>query len=965
MSKLGLVLKKNIARRFIAMMLVFLSLILAGAFFVLWKNYSTFHHFTTSVEHSKQKQELITQIADHTNQIFFRARGYYAFLNSYEYNELFHEKKKLEDSLASLKELSLNQSEIELVESVERFKDNYFTNVFPVGAQYAKDGDYASLRKLSSGGVNQEINGLISYATRYQEESEEALYQELRPLFKDLAQQGIWFIVYILMVLVVSIWVTTRTTRDIVTPLKRLSQEADHFAKGETVELKDLDRIDEIGLLSRSLDFMIRQIQVKEEVLIAQNEELQAQQDELMMQQEELQEALLKMEENEGYLEKRNRLIQSLSNTLDKQELLTSIIRNMVEVMDADKGIIILLNAERDFSSFGVSERGVAQLIGSLDHGPFIRISETKSPYVVLRENCVDERGYHEEHSTTSDLYLPVMNANNELVAYIILSRVGRTITSLEQQTATGLAKQISLSLDKLAMYEETAKQRQMTQDMLNTIQEGVQLLDLLGNTLQVNRPFCDLIGYENHGINLDTPELLRFFAHLRDKVNDPERLIQYLKAIIQDDGETTNGSHVFEMAGSRRKYIQVYAVPLYRNQEKLGTLLVYRDITKEYEIDKMKSEFVSTVSHELRTPLASVLGFAELLLHKELKPERQQRYMTAIHQEAKRLTSLINDFLDLQRMESGRQTYEIEQVEIDRLVREVFSLYSVQSPLHSFHLDLQTGKTKILGDKDKLRQVIMNLVSNAVKYSPNGGKVIVVCRDEQDRLLLTIQDEGLGIPPDSLPHLFTKFYRVDNSDRREIGGTGLGLAIVQEIVKMHHGEIAVTSESGNGSTFTVMLPISGEQRSATNHPAEADSLPARGAAVGHVMIIEDDLNLTELLRDELTGSGFAVYTFSEGAKAVAAMKQLQPDAIVLDLVLKDGENGWDVIERMQQDPALRGIPIVISSAFEEKKKAFELGAKGYLIKPYHPDTLSKAILLAITSNEAAGQILIPAQMKE
>ncbi|WP_312113295.1 ATP-binding protein [Brevibacillus reuszeri] len=962
MNDLRQILRKSITRRFTAMMLLFLSLIIAGAAIVLTLNYKAFAEYQATLKASKQKQDLVVQIKEHTNQIIFRARGYYAFLSPFEYNELFNEKQKLEQSLDLFKKLPLSREEQNLVTSIEGFFHNFFTNVFPTASNYAKTGDYEALRKFSASGLNQEVNNLISYATKYSKESEEMLMQENRLLFEDLTRQSSWFILYIVMVLGISLWVSIRMTRDIGSPLVRLATEADRFAQGHTAQLPDLERLDEIGKLTRSLDFLMKQIQSKEEILMAQNEELLAQQDELMVQQEDLQEALAKMEVNERFLEKRNLLVQSLSNTLDKRELLSSIIHNTTEVMDADKGVIVLLNMEQDVASFGVSPSGVTQLLRGLEDGPLVRIQETKLPYVLTRESTEGEKGYLEEAAHTSVLYLPVLNAGQEVVACMILSRVGRKLVEQDQHLAIGLAKQISLALDKLAMHEETEKQRQMTQDMLDTIQEGVQLVHLNGATLQVNRTFCELLGYDGV-LELQGYELEQFFSHLKERTKDSERLVQYVHAVVMNEGEVPSGSLVFELTQPQTRYIQLYAEPLYRHQEKWSTLLVYRDITKEYEIDQMKSEFVSTVSHELRTPLASVLGFAELLLNKELKPERQHRYMTAIYQEAKRLTSLINDFLDLQRMESGRQTYEHEKVAIDQLIREVFGSYRIQSPTHSFQLDLQTERTMVMGDRDKLRQVLVNLISNAVKYSPNGGCIRVICREDGKHLLVDIQDEGLGIPAEAIPHLFTKFYRVDNSDRREIGGTGLGLAIVQEIVQIHHGEIAVTSEAGQGSTFTVSLPLP-EEPFVVNHADHSEKQqPSPGQSNGQVVIIEDDVNLSELLRDELTGSGFHVYSFSKANDAMEAIEKLRPDAVVLDLVLQDGDDGWKVIQEMQENSELRTIPIVISSAFEEKKKAFDLGAKGYLIKPYHPDTLSKAILLAISSIESTGQILIPDQL--
>lgn len=956
--------RKSITRRFMSMMLIFLFLLIAGASIVLYMNYNAFSQYQTTIKNSMEKQKLIDQLVDHTSLIFFRARGYYAFLSESEYIELYNEKRQVEELIHSFNQLPLNTQEAAMVQQIETFVDHFFTHIFPTASGYAKAGDYESLRKLSASGINEEVNDLIRYASAYQIQSQQLLTDQNRTLFANLSQQSSWFLLYIVLVLIIAIYVAHRTTRDIGVPLGRISAQAERFAQGETVHLQDLDRTDEIGTLARSLDYSMRQIQAKEEVLVAQNEELQAQQDELMMQQEDLQDALAKMEAKERYLQKRNQIIQSLSNTLNKRELLHSIVINTTQVMNADKGIVVLLNDEYDSATLGLSAESFASFREGFEHGPLVRLQETGMPYLLTRESTISERSFYEGHSMTAELYVPVLNAADQVVACIVFARIDRTFSPQDIETATGLAKQISLSLDKLAMYEEAEKQRQMTQDMLDTIQEGVQLIDLQGNTLQVNRTFCEFLGYDLSSTMPHT-QLEDFLAQLEMLTEDHERVTEFIKAAVRNEGKRPASSFVFAITYPHRRQIQLYAEPLYRNQEKWSTLLVYRDITREYEIDRMKSEFVSTVSHELRTPLASVLGFAELMLNKALKPERQQRYVSAIYQEAKRLTALINDFLDLQRMESGLQNYLKEPIAIDSLVQEVFALYQVQSTRHSFTLDLQTPQVVVEGDRNKLRQVMTNLISNAVKYSPHGGEVRVTCRADGDRFLIDVADEGLGIPADALPHLFTKFYRVDNSDRREIGGTGLGLAIVAEIVAMHQGEITVTSESGRGSTFTVSLPHFKQPTTQQSDSLGSEvSLPGTQEK-GQVVIIEDDPNLSELLREELIGSGFTVHSYSQVNQALGAIEELMPDAVVLDLVLKDGENGWEVIERMQKQPQLRTIPIIISSAFEEQKKAFDLGAARYLIKPYHPDSLSKAILLAIADAEAGGQILIPDHEQE
>ena len=387
---------------------------------------------------------------------------------------------------------------------------------------------------------------------------------------------------------------------------------------------------------------------------------------------------------------------------------------------------------------------------------------------------------------------------------------------------------------------------------------------------------------------------------------------------------------------------------------EDFGTLLVHRDITKEYEVAQMKSEFVSTVSHELRTPLASVLGFTELLLTKELKPERKAKYLQTIYKEAKRLTSLINDFLDIQRMESQKQTYEKKYIDITSILQNVIELQEVNTSLHKIHLSVELEETTILGDRNKIEQVFINLLSNAIKYSPNGGNIFIRIYGSHNMVSIDFKDEGLGIPEEAIPNLFQQFYRVDNSDRRRIGGTGLGLAIVKEIVKAHNGTISVSSEYGKSSTFTTQFPEVG-MKSEQQSDVESDTLLRYT-----IMVIEDDLSLAELLNHELQDNGFHVDHYNSGKKALEQMKISAPDAIVLDIMLEDEIDGWAIMKEMKANEKLKDIPIFVSTAIDDKERGFSLGAQDYLVKPYKPSQLIKLIMHTLLRNERNGQVLVP-----
>jgi PAS domain S-box-containing protein len=236
--------------------------------------------------------------------------------------------------------------------------------------------------------------------------------------------------------------------------------------------------------------------------------------------------------------------------------------------------------------------------------------------------------------------------------------------------------------------------------------------------------------------------------------------------------------------------------------------LSISRDITARKEAERLKDELVSTVSHELRTPLTSLRGFAELMLTKEFSREKQKEFLAIIHNESVRLTNLINDFLDLQRIESGRQEYHIEALSLPALLRESVTLFSGGKDERPFHLVIPSHLPMVCADRERIQQVLANLFSNAVKFSPEGSAIFVGAQVQKEEAVVWVKDQGIGIPSNSLPKLFNKFFRVDNQDTRTIGGTGLGLALIKEIVADHNGRVWVESTEGQGSTFFFTLPV-------------------------------------------------------------------------------------------------------------------------------------------------------------
>jgi signal transduction histidine kinase len=236
-------------------------------------------------------------------------------------------------------------------------------------------------------------------------------------------------------------------------------------------------------------------------------------------------------------------------------------------------------------------------------------------------------------------------------------------------------------------------------------------------------------------------------------------------------------------------------------------------------ESEHTKSELVSNVSHELRTPLASVLGFSALMLDRELPPAEMRRYLEVIRTEARRLAELLNDLLDMQRIEQGTIELRLEEVDLNDLLSAQLTLYSAQSEDHELRLDPAEDDLIVFGDRDRLAQVIGNLLSNAIKYSPDGGVVNVNASLVGDEAWIWVRDEGLGIPTEQQQRIFTKFFRGDVGRERGIAGTGLGLVLARQIVEAHGGEIGFDSTDGQGSTFWLQLPAA---------TSSAESLAAR-----------------------------------------------------------------------------------------------------------------------------------------
>ena len=373
----------------------------------------------------------------------------------------------------------------------------------------------------------------------------------------------------------------------------------------------------------------------------------------------------------------------------------------------------------------------------------------------------------------------------------------------------------------------------------------------------------------------------------------------------------------------------------------------------------RLKSEFLANFSHEIRTPLNAITGYCDLLTRDEgsrLTPHGR-RDLSVIKSSAKTLLALINDILDLSKIEAGRAEVVKEPVDLPDLADECIA--SVKELLKgkevTLHADVSV--TTVFTDPLKLRQLLLNLLSNAAKFT-DAGEIVVTAEAQGTTLVLAVEDTGSGIPDDQLPFIFDKFRQVDGSSRRKVGGTGLGLAIVKEVAQLLGGSVNATSTLGRGSKFTVVLPSAIDPTGSRRGPAgEVESVPM--AASGErftVLVIDDDPMVQHLLRGHLEAERFRMVSASDGVEGLTLAREVRPTVIILDLHLPRLD-GWSVLAELKSDEALAQIPVIMMSVEEQRARGFSFGACEYLVKPVEPDRLVSVVRRALVPS--AGDVLV------
>ncbi len=516
---------------------------------------------------------------------------------------------------------------------------------------------------------------------------------------------------------------------------------------------------------------------------------------------------------------------------------------------------------------------------------------------------------------------------------------------------------------------------------IIDNMADGLLVVDTSGRIKRVNQAFIDMFGLDQKDFTnqacheIFDHHLLEFIEKVQAfKSADPIRM---------------------DIPMPEHKTGRAVASPIYAGQTQdtgstdlIGSVIIIRDFTQEKEIDRVKTEFISNVSHELRTPLTSILGFTKIIkkkLDKTLLPaldgNSNPKISKAIGQvkgnidiiiaEGERLTNLINGVLDIAKMEAGKVDWHLEPLGvptlIERAVAATQSLFE-HSPA-KLEIDIDHNLPEINADQDRMIQVLVNLISNANKFTEQGT---VTCRATSNgqETIISVIDTGVGIAPEELGQVFEKFKQVGDTLTDKPKGTGLGLPICKQIVEHHGGRIWVESTVGEGSVFSFSLPVAVKDvpdSTNTRHmnaflrqvqgQVQLDKV-AIGSAQKLVLVVDDEPNIREYLRQELEGAGYQVREAENGLDAVTQAKQLMPDLIILD-VMMPMMNGFDAAAVLKNDPQTMKIPIVILSIIEDLERGYRIGINRYLKKPIEADVLLDEVANLVAQKGSQKMVLL------
>jgi signal transduction histidine kinase len=516
----------------------------------------------------------------------------------------------------------------------------------------------------------------------------------------------------------------------------------------------------------------------------------------------------------------------SLDDQLDLHALLSFLLRRALEASGAEAGAISLVDHERGELVLQIYEGYPAHEQLSLNNGLRQRWSwdvglagrAARGGRALLVRDITRERGIEPAMSDIrAELAAPIMLDGRAAAVLVLDSPRSAAFGEEALSFVRALCERAARPLSRALHYHEALESSLHLGQAFANLPTGLALLDTNGKVLRTNPAWLKLWRLDGSAIRTPFHLPLDLIDSLLPRLADPFALDEF-----GSDGkrDPERPQTLIVRLSNPVQELQIRSVPTRDRQGILtGRLWAVTDVTREREVDRLKSEFMSMLSHELRTPLTSILGYTDLLLTRSFSDEERQQFLTTVYVEAERLAQLVEDLLGIAKLEAGSVKLNRWVMPLRQIVVELTTQLNTQLTKHRLLIALDEQLPPVWIDRDKIKQVMFNLLSNAIKYSPNGGQITLEVREAQPFdlpadhpagrwVLVVVHDQGLGLAPEDLERIWERFYRVDNTNTRRIGGTGLGLSITRALVELHGGQIWVASTLGAGSSFFFTLPV-------------------------------------------------------------------------------------------------------------------------------------------------------------
>ncbi len=479
----------------------------------------------------------------------------------------------------------------------------------------------------------------------------------------------------------------------------------------------------------------------------------------------------------------------------------------------------------------------------------------------------------------------------------------------------------------------------------LASIADGVVISNIEGQVIMLNRAAVRMLRTDH-----DTA-LGQSIAALFEPFSARGRLtiVEAMTRLCADPysyGQSGEPAETIIEVGAR--FIQAHLSPVLTDVgEFLGVVITLREITHEVEADRARSDFVSNVSHELRLPLTAIKGYCDLLLQDaaDQLDEDQERFLQIVQSNANHLVALINDLLDISRVESYRLDLDVQLVQMETVLRDVAAMMRPQYAQKGLRLTMEIDPNvkPVMGDQTRLNQVVMNLANNACLRTPTGGRVTFTLSQTDDGVQINVTDTGPTISSADKSRVFKRFHRMTDVPTSKVHGTGLELPVAKMLVEMHGGQLWVESELEQGCTFTFVLPPHIDAASA----AAADEEPKQTRTV---LVVEDDEDIAQLITLQLRREGFEVFTTAYGEEAVTLAQTESINLVTLDMMLPD-ITGMEVLHRLKANPKTAEIPVIIVSVLlPDQTGDASQGAVEHITKPFAFEKLMESIRRTLES---------------